>query len=152
MFYTENSRMMKEERDHFFQPSLNKKYLAEREAVISRMLALGQKIDLSQHTLHLGVKLLDRVFAVIDEGAISSEQFDLVAAVCMMLGAKFDELDYKVPLLCDIAAISKNKLNYFALKQTEEDLLGLLDFNFMLNTPLSVLRFLLAQGILFSDD
>ena len=70
----------------------------------------------------------------------------------MMIGAKFNELDYKVPLLYDIAAISRSKLNYYHLKQTEEDLVSLLDFNLMLNTPISVLRFVLASGIVFSND
>jgi hypothetical protein len=70
----------------------------------------------------------------------------------MMIGAKFNELDYKVPLLYNIASMSKNKLNYYHLKQTEEDLVSLLDFNLMLNTPISVLRFFLASGIVFSND
>lgn len=70
----------------------------------------------------------------------------------MMIGAKFNELDYKVPLLYDIASISRGKLNYYHLKQTEEDLVALLDFNLMLTTPISSLRFLLAHGIIFSND
>lgn len=70
----------------------------------------------------------------------------------MMLAAKFDELDYKVPLLIDISALTRNKLNYYHLKQSEEDLLQLLDFNFMVNVPLSLLRMQLAQGIIYSND
>jgi len=70
----------------------------------------------------------------------------------MMLAGKFDELDYKIPLLIDVSALTKYKLNYYVLKQTEEELVSLLDFDFMMNSPLSFLRLLLAQGIIFSDD
>jgi hypothetical protein len=127
-------------------------YLKNRKPILCNMLKVAEKLDLCQHTCHLAVKLLDRVFSTIEPHAIGAAQFDLISAGCLMLAGKFDELDYKVPLLIDLASLSRNKINYYHLKQVEEDLVSLLDFNLMVNTPLTLLRLQLAQGLVFESD
>jgi hypothetical protein len=104
------------------------------------MLKLADKLDLSTLSQHLGIRLLDKVFSLVENGSIQPSQFDLISHGCLMLAAKFNELDYKVPLLCDISAITRYKLNYYSLKQIEQDLLPLLDFDFMQSVPLTLLN------------
>jgi hypothetical protein len=51
--------------------------------------------------LHLAVRLLDRVFNLLggNPGDISIDSYDLIANGCMLLAAKFEELDMKIPLI-----------------------------------------------------
>lgn len=70
----------------------------------------------------------------------------------MLLAAKFEELDMKIPLIMDLQATSKYKLGYHQLKGVQSELLTLLDFDLMAVTPYHVLSLLFATGLLVSTD
>jgi hypothetical protein len=57
---------------------------------------------------------MDRVFALLGgtKEDVSPESYDLIANGCMLLSAKFEELDIKIPLIMDLQATSKFKLTY----------------------------------------
>lgn len=87
--------------------------------------------------MHLAVKLLDRVFSLLggnpEEVAIDS--YDLIANGCLLLAAKFEELDMKIPLIQDLQVASRFKLGYHQLRGVQNELLTLLDFDLMAITP-----------------
>lgn len=87
--------------------------------------------------MHLSVKLLDRVFSLLGGSPqdISPDSYDLIQNGCMLLAAKFEELDMKIPLIMDLQAASKYKLSYDQLKGVQSELLTLLDFDLMALTP-----------------
>jgi len=76
----------------------------------------------------------------------------LVANGCLILGAKFEELDMKIPLIVDLQVLSKFKLNYHSLKAIESELLMILDFDLMALTPQHFLSQLFLSGVVFSSD
>jgi hypothetical protein len=57
-----------------------------------------------------------------------------------MLAAKFEELDMNIPMLFDVQIANKFKITYHQLKGIEQELLVLLDFDFMALTPLHFLK------------
>ena len=65
------------------------------------IFSLGKKLDQSSTTLHLAVRLLDRVFSLLGGNPedIALDSYDLIANGCMLLAAKFEELDMKIPLI-----------------------------------------------------
>ena len=75
-----------------------------RKRLVQMIFSLGNKLDQSNQTLHLAVKLLDRVFSLLggnpDEVAIDS--YELIANGCLLLAAKFEELDMKIPFIQDL--------------------------------------------------
>jgi hypothetical protein len=68
------------------------------------IFSLGKKLDQSPTTLHLAVRLLDRVFSLLGGNPedIALDSYDLIANGCMLLAAKFEELDMKIPLIQDL--------------------------------------------------
>lgn len=91
--------------------------------------------------MHLAVKLLDRVFSLLggQPNEVSPSSYDLIANGCLLLAAKFEELDMKIPLIEDLIVTSRFKLTYPQLKGVQSELLTLLDFDLMALTPYHVL-------------
>jgi Cyclin, C-terminal domain/Cyclin, N-terminal domain len=56
---------------------------------------------------------MDRVFSLMGgTTGVEVESYDLISYGCMILAAKFEELDMKIPLIQDLMAASKFKLSY----------------------------------------
>jgi hypothetical protein len=85
--------------------------------------------------MHLAVKLLDRTFSACRESDINAKSYDLIANGCLLLAAKFEELDMNVPLIIDLQIANKFKMSYDMLKGIESELLTILDFDLMALTP-----------------
>ena len=102
--------------------------------------------------MHLAVKLLDRTFSVCKESDINVKSYDLIANGCLLLAAKFEELDMNIPLIVDLQMANKFKISYEMLKGMESELLTLLNFDLMALTPHHFLTQLFASGIVFSCD
>ena len=58
----------------------------------------------------------------------------------------------KIPLIQDLQAASRYKLSYHQLKDVQNELLTLLDFDLMAITPYHVLSQLFATGLIMSND
>jgi hypothetical protein len=97
------------------------------------------------------VKHLDRVFSACTAG-IDAETYKLIANGCIMLAAKFDELDMNIPMVVDMQVANKFKVGYEMLKAIEGELLMILDFDLMCLTPYTILNQLFASGIVWSSD
>ena len=122
-----------------------------RTSLVKEIFYIGKKVNQSQSTVHLAVKHLDRVFSACTAG-IDHETYKLIANGCLMLAAKFDELDMNIPLLIDVQVANRFKLSYEMLKAIEGELLMILDFDFMSLTPYTVLTQLFASGVVFASD
>ena len=68
------------------------------------------------------------------------------------MAAKFEELDMSIPMVIDFQIANKFKISYHQIKGVEQELLTLLDFDFMALTPLHFLKQLYASGLLLSTD
>jgi hypothetical protein len=99
----------------------------------------------------LAVKHLDRVFSACTAG-IDEETYKLIANGCIILAAKFDELDMNIPMICDMQVANKFKLSYEMLKAIEGELLMILDFDLFSITPCHILKQLFASGVAISTD
>jgi hypothetical protein len=126
----------------------------ERKRLVQLLFKIGKKLDQSCLTIHLAVKLLDRVFSLLGGAPedVSPDSYELIANGCLMLSAKFEELDMKIPLIQDLMAVSKYKLTYHQLKGVQSELITLLDFDLMAITPYHVLNNLFATGLIVSTD
>lgn len=93
---------------------------------------------------------MDRVFSICPH--IAPQSYELVANGCLLLAAKFEELDMNIPMVFDFQLASKFRLSYHAIKGVESELLLLLDFDLMALTPLHFLNAIHASGFLTSND
>lgn len=118
------------------------------------IFTIGQKLDQSPLTIHLAVRLLDRVFNLLggNPSDIAIDSYNLIANGCILLAAKFEELDMKIPLIQDLQVMSKFKLSYHQLRGVQAELLTLLDFDLMALTPFHFVQQLFATGLILSND
>lgn len=124
----------------------------QRTRLVQNIFAVGHKLEQSPLTLHLAVRLLDRVFSLMGDNSIALDSYDLITYGCMLLAAKFEELDMKIPMIQDLMAASKFKLTYPQLKGVQSELITLLDFDLMALTPYHFLAQLFASGLVMSCD
>ena len=118
----------------------------------------GTELLQRKSTQHIALQYLVAVLSKVD---FPKSRLGLVAGTCMLLAAKFDELDNNVPLFDDIlsAMLDSKHLKQFEqkfashdLEQCEAFLLGLLEWNLVQLTPFQALSELLALGISVRGD
>ncbi|KDR20415.1 Cyclin-J-like protein [Zootermopsis nevadensis] len=91
-------RDKEKQRIPFFQQSPQFKY---RHILVSWLRALAEDLHLNNVSVHLAVYLLD-IF--MDNHRIVEERLNLVALVCILLAAKFEERDANVPKISELNA------------------------------------------------
>jgi len=124
-----------------YQPESYYAASGARKRLVKMIFTLGQKLDQSPQTKHLAVRLLDRVFSLLGGNPedVAIDSYDLITNGCMLLAAKFEELDMKIPLIQDLQVASRFKIGYHQLKGVQNELLTLLDFDLMAITPYHVI-------------
>ena len=126
-------------------------YLFNRTELVKKIFSVGKKLGLSISTLHLAIKYLDKAFIICQAG-IPPNSYELIALGCLVLSAKFDELDMNIPMMMDYLCISKSPFSYEMLRNIESELLMILEFDLMLPTPFVCIKSLLACGVVFEND
>ena len=76
----------------------------------------------------------------------------MIALTCLIIGAKYDELDQKIPMIQDFQRVSRFMYRYEIVKQAEILVLKILDWNLKIVTPLHFIMLFLAQGVVFKGD
>ena len=84
--------------------------------MVQKIFKIGRKLNQSLSTLHLTVKLIDRVFSVCANDEIKEQSYDLIANGCLLLASKFEELDMNIPFIVDIQIANKFKITYHQVK------------------------------------
>ncbi|KAG2374356.1 hypothetical protein C9374_010926 [Naegleria lovaniensis] len=106
-----------------------------RFTVVNWMIEMHQKFQLNNATLFLAVNLLDRFLSLQD---VPLKSLQLLAATCMFVAAKYEELQY--PVSAEIVEISSHVFSKDELLKMERILLKELDFNITVATVYPFLK------------
>ncbi len=113
---------------------------------------VGRNVHLSTPTIHIAVAYLDYVLAKQD---VAKGQFHLVGLTCLVLAAKYDELDRNIPSLSTFLRSAGPQLlgsRAEDVKDCEMLVLRVLEWNLCIFTPLIFVEMLLTQGVLNKSD
>ncbi|XP_046658772.1 cyclin-J isoform X1 [Homalodisca vitripennis] len=77
----------------------NSPQLQLRSHLVGWLKNISEKLKVSYRTIHLAVYILD---TFMDNHSISKDRLGFVALVCLMLAAKFEELDSKIPKISEL--------------------------------------------------
>lgn len=128
----------------------NAKYLAYRKELVHWLRGLNSQLHLSKATLHIGVAYLDYVLG--KEMCEIAERF-VVALSCLLLAAKYDELDRNIPPLSKFLYAAKlQSIRASDIEKCEAKILDTLSWNLHIATSLNFLEMLLTQGVLHESD
>jgi hypothetical protein len=85
----------------------------DRTRLVHKIFALASRVKQSDLTKQLAVKLLDRVFCATVDNVVTESAWEIIANGCIMLAAKFEELDMNIPMNQDLQVANKYKISYY---------------------------------------
>lgn len=125
------------------------KYIKYRRIIVDWMSEVGEEYHLTPLTIHMAVKHLDRILSTLD---VHKTRLQLVAICCLLIAAKYEELDPKVPAIADLNECSNDAYTPELIKEMEVMVLNHLQWSLDAITPLHFLHLFLTQGITFEKD
>eukprot|EP00823_Brevimastigomonas_motovehiculus_P004215 TRINITY_DN271_c1_g2_i1.p1 TRINITY_DN271_c1_g2~~TRINITY_DN271_c1_g2_i1.p1 ORF type:complete len:524 (-),score=173.15 TRINITY_DN271_c1_g2_i1:627-2198(-) len=132
---------------HIYNP--NAQYLKYRRVIVDWMSQVGEEYKLTPQTIHMSVNYLDRI---LSRTPVPKTTLQLLSMCCILVAAKHEELEDKVPTLDDLNECASNAYTTDSIKQMEVQVLSALSWRLSDITIAHFLDFYLHQGIVFTDD
>ncbi len=134
----------------FYNPTAQ--YIKSRRSLVDYLREVTARVQLSKSTLHIAVAYMDYVLSRHD---FPKPKLPLIALTCLVLAAKYDELDKNIPPLHEYLRASVSRLPVARvddIKECEVVLLRVLAWNLRIITPLVFVEALLTQGVVHSEE
>ena len=139
----------------FFQSHINKDYIAQRKNILNILHKITTKMGFKSQIFFLSVKYLDIIFSSKKNYNIKLN-LHTAALTCLILSAKFGEVDPYVPQLIYFIKIyyhligykSRNHISLRDLKIAEVDILKILNYKLNYYTIYDINSFLFVHGVL----
>lgn len=85
----------------------DREVLTFKKILIDYIFEVGERFELTNLTIHIAVAYLERAYALgfhkdSSDALKSEQQLRSLAVCCLLLGAKYDELDDRIPFICDL--------------------------------------------------
>ena len=100
-------------------------------------------------TVHIGVFYTDYVLSKFEP---NSKLYPLFALTCLIIAAKYDELDQNIPPYDAFIRASGMNVPRQTITEFEMKLLGQLDWSLRVVTPGTFVQLFLTQGVIFTTD
>jgi len=113
------------------------------------IVEIGKSLNISTLTIHISVFYLDYCLSKID---LDTKLHKIVALTCLIIAAKYDELDRNIPINEDFIKASGLDVQKQTIIDCEMHLLEVLNWNLRVVTPIIFAQLLLTQGIFFTSD
>lgn len=133
--------------NRLFRPS--SPYVLYRRLLVDWLCETAEQIRLQPVTAHSAVALMDTILCTKE---VDKTRLQLVAICCLLVAAKFEEVDDRAPSLSLLFAKCNRKFSIAQLKATELSVLQQLNWELKSCTPMHFILHFLAQGILFPSD
>ena len=125
------------------------KYLKHRHLLVDWMYEVGEKLHLTTQTIHAAVHYMDRYLCITE---VSTRQLQLIAITTILISAKFEELDNKVPPIDVLVKCIRHAFTVENIKQMEVAILNQLGWNIQPSCALQFLNYYIANGIVYEGD
>ncbi|CAD8169506.1 unnamed protein product [Paramecium pentaurelia] len=137
-------------------PQIIQKHLINRQPVIDFIEQASERLNLSATTQFLAINYLDHYF---NQQGINEEQIYLYAATALMLAAKAQELDEKIPFISKLkrysSMTSHPEINNYTtqdFRNAEKTIIQSLNWKLQRVTLLDRIETLLSFGVIDDDD
>ncbi len=123
-----------------------------RRNLVDWIFEMGEKLKQRILTTHLAVVYLDILLQ--DEKIFDKIKQEVLPVACLLLAAKFDELDDNIPLIRELQKICARQrvIAYDEVIKAEVAVLSKLNWDLFKLTPMHFLQNLIGQGVVFSND
>ena len=125
------------------------KWIKYRRVLVDWMCEAGDEFDLYLSTMHVSVMFLDRVLHKV---TVPRNKLQLVAIACILIAAKFEETEEKVPTLPEMNRYAQWAFDPDQIYKMEVMVLRTLNWCLGTHTPLHFTGYYLSKGVLFMPD
>ena len=129
-----------------------KLYLEKRSNLINLIRGANSKLKFRSQTFFLAVYYMDLIFSRINDLVLKYEFYSIC---CLLIAAKFDEIDSNIPDLFHFQKICSSKFDhkiYFTIDEIKKyEVYTIKALNYKLNyfTPYHFLIFFFSHGVVF---
>jgi hypothetical protein len=123
--------------------------LDSRDSSIEWIKCLCKNLSYSLTTFYLAVAYID---AILSFYSLKRHQLKLICYVCVILAAKMEEVDRKIPSLGQSIIMLNHEYTPQDIMARERLVVSLLEFNLNLKTPFTFLMFFFARGFVSDLD
>jgi hypothetical protein len=127
----------------------NAYHLKYRKILVDWICEIGEDLKFTSETIHLTVSYMDSILSKIE---VPKTKLQLICLCCLLIAAKFSEVDSKVPPLKEVHDFCRGTYSVDLFKKSELLILELLDWNLKSITPYQFSQFYLSNGCTFSSD
>ena len=124
-------------------------WLKFRRVLVDWMCEAGDEFQLHISTMHVAVMYLDRMLQSLQ---IPRHKLQLVAVACILIAAKFEEMEEVVPTISDMNRYAQRAFIPEEIQNTEVVVLNRLDWSLTTFTPLHFSSYFVSEGVLFHED
>lgn len=139
---------LKEKENYMMSYFLQSPQIDYRQYLVDLMCTIAESKGLNKTTVHLSVYILDMF---MDNHNIYPERLKLVALVCLLLAAKFEELECNVPKIADFNNVIKNQYPYNDFFSLELMILTFMDWNLTIPTAANFVEHYVGYVVQNSD-
>ena len=125
------------------------KWLKYRRVLVDWMCEAGDEFGLHISTMHVAVMFLDRLLHKV---VVARNELQLVAIACILIAAKFEEIEEVVPTLSDMNRHAQWAFSADAIQHMEFEVLRKLNWCLGTFTPLHFASYYSSKGVLFQAD
>ena len=125
------------------------KWLKYRRVLVDWMCEAGDEFGLHISTMHVAVMFLDRLLHKV---VVARNELQLVAIACILIAAKYEEIEEVVPTLSDMNRHAQWAFSADAIQHMEFEVLRKLNWCLGTFTPLHFASYYMSKGVLFEED
>lgn len=142
-----STMLLVENRHRVFDPTA--KYIRYRRELVDWFFEAREQFRLTSVTCHVALGYLDRVLHAV---AVSRSRLHLVACCCLMIAAKYEEAETRVPCVAVLSDFVGGVYTTQDINHTEVLVLQKMGWACTVVTPMHFLGHFAAWGLLFGDD
>jgi hypothetical protein len=125
------------------------KWLKYRRVLVDWMCEAGDEFGLHISTMHVAVMFLDRLLHTV---VVPRNELQLVAIACILIAAKYEEIEEVVPTLSDMNRHAQWAFSADSIQHMEFEVLRKLNWCLGTYTPLHFASYFMSKGVLFDAD
>jgi hypothetical protein len=125
------------------------KWLKYRRVLVDWICDTGDMFGLHSSTMHVAISYLDRFLHKV---VVARNELQLVAIACILIAAKFEEIEEVVPTLSDMNRHAQWTFSADAIQLMEFEVLKHLNWCLGTFTSLHFASYYMSKGVLFEED
>ncbi len=124
-------------------------YVLYRRLLVDWVCETAEQVHLHPITAHAAVALMDTLLAIQE---VDKPKLQLMAVCCLLVAAKFEEVDDRAPSLSLLFVKCNRKFSIAQLRTTELSVLQQLNWELKSSTPMHFILHFVSQGVIFPSD